>query len=63
MVITVLKQSSSVSFDREDVCWHAKAKVSLQLHNMDSKTIRLEDDVTKSLRAIDMNFFCDNHAS
>lgn len=31
--------------------------------NMDSKSIRLEDDVIKSLRAIDMNFFCDNRAS
>lgn len=38
-------------------------KVDVLGFNGGSKTIRLENDVIKSLKAIDMNFFCDNHAS
>lgn len=38
-------------------------KVDVLRFNGGSKTIRLENDVIKSLKAIDMNFFCDNHAS
>lgn len=39
------------------------SKVDVLGFNGGSKTIRLENDVIKSLKAIDMNFFCDNHAS
>lgn len=38
-------------------------KVDVLGFNGGSRTSRLENDVIKSLKAIDMNFFCDNHAS
>lgn len=38
-------------------------KVDVLSFNGGSRTSRLENDVIKSLKAIDMNFFCDNHAS
>lgn len=41
----------------------AEVKADGLSFNDGSKTIRLENDVIKSLKAIDTNFFCDNHAS
>lgn len=56
-----MTQRQSTSLQYEDR-WRSEGSCCLRL-NDGSRTSRLENDVIKSLKAIDMNFFCGNHAS